>query len=432
MSNGLLQRIGSRIRAELWNAPADQFPGLNGLRGLASYMVTLYHVGMFGGGLPILTSVTLELSTTQRLINGFWIGLDVFFVLSGFLIARILMTSHKRTGTLEFRTFFTRRSFRVFPAYYLVLTFGVFYFTRLPGNITWLLLQGADWSQIRDSAWQNYTYTVNYFFAAGDINAMSWAWSLCIEEQFYLALPLILIFTFRVRAPAFRVGVLISGILIPPLLRAIQYSLEPNVSLLDGMYYRTHNRADEIFYGVLVAYFFVFHHDAFKARVERLGNWTWILGILCIMIVWIFGGLQARGPFAIIAQFSLTAIGSALLITNCLFLQNRFTRVMAHRSWFPAARVSYGNYLIHPYVLIWLLTYLGASSIESFQGLQIVGLLVGVIVISNSLAALMYLIFESRLIEAGRQLGKRWRQPTLSLGLRTSPSQVSEMDSRTR
>ncbi len=411
MNPGWLAKTGARVRRELWEPPADQFPGLNGLRALATYLVILYHVGIFGGQFPLFAAATPELSATHRLVNGFWIGINIFFVLSGFLIGRILMKSYQRSGSLEFRTFFVRRSFRIFPAYYLVLTFGLFVFARLPAPIPWYLLGGAEWSEAFANGWQNYSYTVNYFFSAGDANVMSWAWSLCVEEQFYLALPLILLFVFRFEGKGVRPAILFVGVLIPPIMRTLHYLADPNLALLDGVYYRTHNRADELFYGVLVAYYYVFHHDAFKARVERWGSLTWVIGLLCILVVWTFGGIQVRGAFAVIAQFTIMAVGSALLITNCLFLENGFTRFMAHRSWFPAARVSYGTYLIHPYVLFVLLSLMGTPSNDGFGGLWIAGLLVSVIVVSNLISACMYMLYESHMIEFGRKLGRRWAQP---------------------
>jgi len=408
MSQGPLSKTLARVRSELWDAPADQFAGLNGLRAIACTLVAVYHVGIFSGQFPLFSEITPDLSMTQRVVNGSWVGVDIFFVLSGFLIGRILMRSHVRTGTLEFRNFFLRRTFRVFPAYYLVLTFGLFVFARLPNPIPWHILAGHDWHEVLANSWQNYTYTLNYFFSAGDANPMSWAWSLCVEEQFYLALPPILLFVFRFRSSRTRAAILALGVLIPPILRMLHYLADPDLALLDGVYYRTHNRADAMFYGVLIAYAYVFHREGFEAAVARAGNLTWIVGVLCIVAAWTFGGIQVRGFFAVVVQFSLVAIGAALLITNCLLTQNAFTRSMSRAFWYPFARVSYGTFLIHPFVLFWLLAETGISGNPDAGALAFMGLLLAVLAISNVIAAAMYMLYESPLIERGRALGRRF------------------------
>src|SRR5262249_56225241 len=123
-----------------------------------------------------------------------WFGLDVFFVLSGFLIGRILFRQLQRGG-LSFRAFYVRRFFRVFPVYYLVLTVSVFGFSRIQ---EWgVLYGGVPWQESLARSWANYLYVSNYVYGMQYPNPLSWGWSLCVEEHFYLATPLMLPLLFR-------------------------------------------------------------------------------------------------------------------------------------------------------------------------------------------------------------------------------------------
>jgi len=117
----MLRSIIKRVRADLLTPPADQLGALNGLRAIACLTVVCFHVAMFTGNISLNPDSKASLSTFYLLINGFWSGLDFFFVLSGFLIGRILMSSLAARGSVEFPRFFVRRAMRVFPAYYLVL-----------------------------------------------------------------------------------------------------------------------------------------------------------------------------------------------------------------------------------------------------------------------------------------------------------------------
>ncbi len=409
----LVKSVVDHVRREVFEPPADQFAVLNGMRGISAYLVICFHVALFSGNFPI-NDPKAALNWFHRSINGFWVGLDVFFVLSGFLIGRILMTSLKQTGSVEFWSFFTRRSMRIFPAFYLVLTLAVFWYLRYQVGQYEFFLMGGNWQRLRNSSWQNYTYTMNYLFSAGDPNPMSWGWSLCVEEHFYLVLPLLLTVMFRTRRRGLRPAWLWVCMLVPFVVRAIEYARTPDIVLLDGFYYRSHNRIDEVWYGVLVAYYYVYHYDAFARLARRLGSWIWIAGAALIASVWVFGGLQERGVFAVIFQFNLMALGAALVMVNGLFLDNRVTRFFAHRTWYPIARVSYGIYLLHGYVLFAVLKLFGFRNATAFGTWQFFALFVAVMAGSTLLAAVMFVSFESPLIELGRRWGRRFRKPRLA------------------
>jgi len=138
------------------------FPALDGLRAVAVMVVIIGHRGFPIPGLPSD------------------LGVSAFFVLSGFLITRLLIRERERSGTISLRAFYARRTIRIFPAYYSFLLFSFLLDS----------VMGSRWSAALGLS--AVTYTVNYFsaFHHHPSNSISHAWSLAVEEQFYLLWPL--------------------------------------------------------------------------------------------------------------------------------------------------------------------------------------------------------------------------------------------------
>src|SRR5881628_2466461 len=139
---------------------STHLPALDGLRAVAVFTVIVYHFG--------IAAVPGDL------------GVSAFFVLSGFLITWLLLREHAANGTVSLTRFYTRRVLRIFPAYYafLALSFAIDHLRHDP------------WSPaLRNSA---IVYLINYFnaFNGHPNTSIAHAWSLAIEEQFYLLWPL--------------------------------------------------------------------------------------------------------------------------------------------------------------------------------------------------------------------------------------------------
>ena len=148
----------------------ERQPGLDLLRALAIIVVVIYHAALFGFKLP------------GRLDRFGWIGVDLFFVLSGYLIGGQLLAPFARGGPIDLRRFFARRVLRIIPAYFVIL--GVYAF--LPS-----------WREYPEMSplWKFVISVQNIGLHGG--TAFSHAWSLAVEDQFYLILPLMLILVSR-------------------------------------------------------------------------------------------------------------------------------------------------------------------------------------------------------------------------------------------
>ncbi len=402
-----------RVEAELWHRPDNNLAPLDGLRGFASCIVVFYHCAVFTGFLDLRNPRAQDAEWLRILANGFWSGIDIFFVLSGFLIGRILFRDLESNGRLYYKSFLLRRSFRIFPAYYLVLSISLFLIAPLDIPVFRFLFLTGDWSELAGVAWSNYLYVVNYVRPGNQASPMSWAWSLCVEEHFYLLLPVLLFFFYRMRSPSWRLGALLACIALPFAGRALQFHLDPTIQLMEGFYYFSHNRFDELFVGVVLSYLYVRHRSQLESFAKESGRGLSLVGFCCVAAVWMFGGLQRDGQFPVVWQFLVMALGTGLILLNCLFLDNRVTRFFAHAVWYPLARVSYGTYLMHPFVLFGLLAlYLRRGDLDQLSSASVVVLFVLVMTISTLVASAMFVVLEAPLLRRGMDVSMRSRART--------------------
>src|SRR5437899_2924596 len=149
----------------------ERQPGLDLLRALAIIVVVIYHAALFGFKLP------------GRVDRFGWIGVDLFFVLSGYLIGGQLLAPLAREKSINLGRFFARRVFRIMPAYFVILA------------VYFLLPSWREYPDMAQALWK-FLFSVQNIALHGG-TAFSHAWSLAVEDQFYLALPFILLFVNR-------------------------------------------------------------------------------------------------------------------------------------------------------------------------------------------------------------------------------------------
>ncbi|WP_284643853.1 acyltransferase family protein [Paenibacillus silviterrae] len=161
-----------------YDASMKTIKGFNGLRAISVLLVIASHGGWFQA-----------LSITNPVIRGILsadVGVQIFFVLSGFLITRLLLKEHKEYGNINIRNFFIRRILRIFPLYFLALS--VVPIMESQGKIA---VKGCVYEHA-------YFFLYNFTPQGCELNAYSHFWSLAVEEHFYLIWPLIFLFNKRV------------------------------------------------------------------------------------------------------------------------------------------------------------------------------------------------------------------------------------------
>jgi peptidoglycan/LPS O-acetylase OafA/YrhL len=168
--------------------------------------------------------------------------MDLFFILSGFLIGSILLRSIATTGVQHIKRFYLRRIFRTFPSYYLVLTALVLAF-------------GLTANQRHHLVWE-YVYGTNFMPLDRGQTVMFWGWSLALEEQFYLTVPFLFLILKRLRTIQARL-VLVSVLWLAALAvrLVIFYRGSPwnDMELYGKVYFRTHTRFDLLIAGIVIA-----------------------------------------------------------------------------------------------------------------------------------------------------------------------------------
>ena len=296
------------------------------LRGLAITLVLVRHFP---------TKVAADELVIYQLFQMGWAGVDLFFVLSGFLIAGLLFTELDRTGTLRIKRFLLRRGLKIWPSYFVLY-------------VGWMVVRGG--AEIARGnqfdfvgMWPNFVFVQNYADSA-----VRWphSWSLAIEEHFYLCLPFLLLFLARTkRRMKWIPAVLLALVAVILCLRLCNDSDD-----WADYYYPTHVRADSLLFGVLLAWMVQTHRDWVELCVAR----AWpllILGGATAMTLPILFPLEEPGQrFAFTWVFSFLAIGFTGLVAIAAMRPTIGHRVPPLR-WLAWLGVhSYGVYLAHSVV----------------------------------------------------------------------------------
>jgi peptidoglycan/LPS O-acetylase OafA/YrhL len=309
-------------------------PALDGLRGLAIIAVMLYH-----GFLGLRWRVPWHRDAFGWTQVG-WVGVDIFFVLSGFLITGILLDTKASTG--YFRKFYARRFLRIIPVYYLVLAIVLFV---LPWFIPFDTV-GLKTIQHRQLWLWTHMTNIGFVFyrkawANSDWLGMSHFWSLAVEEQFYFVWPLFVFFLSRRWLKFACLGLIVFSFGF----RLALWHADPRGA---AMYFPTPCRLDGLAIGSLTA--ILLREHSLSARIRTLARaGAMIAAALLIALVAVRGGLfQTDKPalaFGIPAVSLLTACGIAFIAgpgpggALGVLLNSSFLRF--------SGKYSYGLYLFH-------------------------------------------------------------------------------------
>ena len=405
VSLSALRRLRRWIHEGLFLRAHGGFPALDGVRAFAALFIILYHSAFWADHAPPLVMTRLPPDWIRWFLQRCWIGVDIFFALSGFLIGRILLVQ-LREGVIDLKSFYIRRVFRIFPAYYLVLTLSLFIFARLDRFS--FLYQSAAWEYLFHRSPANYAYISNYVYGARQVTAMGWGWSLCIEEHFYLLLPAFLVLLFRWGKRSVRSGVLLALPLLPSIVRAAALFKQPSIVVWQDLYWESHTHCDGLLLGVLIAYFFVWHPDAFVRFASRLQGIALGLALGCFASAFVWGGLTRPGFFPVVLQFFALALGTALVLVSVLGRKNLVARCLAHPFWYPIARVSYGMYLIHVFSVTWLFSLVpGARVALATSSSALLIFAACAALVSFVAASVLFLTVELPLLRWGTRLSRK-------------------------
>lgn len=344
-------------------------PALDGIRAVAIIAVLLYHHYQF------------DVPGSRAWAGGF-LGVDVFFVLSGFLITTLLLREHAGAGRIDFARFWSRRARRLLPALF-ALVVG----TAILGRYAFT---AADAAHVRGDGFATLLYVENWNRLGASPSPLSHTWSLSVEEQWYLVWPLLLAALLmwsrrRNRSLAWPVGLLIAA------------SATECAVLFHGIgersYYGTDTRAQSLLVGALLAIVLI-RRPLGRSRLIEGAGWV-AVGFLALMI-W---SLHSVDPRLYRGGFLLVAAAAALVITAVQQSPaGPLGRLFRSRPLVAVGLISYGLYLYHYPIYLWLTA--------SRTHLTALPLLIARLVVTGLIAVASYFLIERPFVR-GRLSRKR-------------------------
>src|SRR5437588_10573324 len=307
----------------------ERQPGLDLLRAFAIIVVVVYHAALFGFKLP------------GRVDRFGWIGVDLFFVLSGYLIGGQLLAPLAGGRRIKLGRFFARRALRIMPAYFVVLA------------IYFLLPSWREYSEMSQPLWKFLLSVQNIALHGG--TAFSHAWSLAVEDQFYLALPFILLFLFRRPRAAILIPclIVIGGITLRAFLAAQNPSVDGGGVSFRGfqawIYYPTWTRLDPLVFGVVLAAIEKFRPTCWK-HITNFAPWLGLPALGLIAFALYLGETDNLTVAACVWQFPLIAVGMAAVLVCAVSPRLQLSRVAIPGAAFIAS-IAYSAYLIQKLVI---------------------------------------------------------------------------------
>ncbi|MBC9909993.1 acyltransferase family protein [Chitinophaga varians] len=273
-----------------------------------------------------------------------WTGVDLFFVLSGYLIAGQLFKEVAATGTVQLKPFYIKRFFRIIPPYLLVLALYV-------------LLPVFREKEMLPPLWKFLTFTQNFGLNLKTHGTFSHAWSLCVEEQFYIVFPCLLALLLYVKAGRkafwlmpvlFAGGFLCRWWIYTQQVAPLNESPTFWVAWYRAIYYPVYNRLDGLLAGVAIAALFQFRPHA-KEWVNRYANLIFFVGVALLTVDW-FVTQDSYSLVATVYGFPLVSAGYGLVVAAAVCprcwlyrIKSRFTTLIA--------TLSYAIYLSHKGVI---------------------------------------------------------------------------------
>lgn len=384
----ILAILGSLRAAlhELWHPPASQIPFLDGLRAIAVILVINGHLNAEFAAVHGANWY----SRIPFVANG-WIGVDLFFVLSGFFIGGQLWKELRSRGTISFPRFVIRRGLRIWPLYLFTFACVLIYY----GSAT--SAKGYGWSDL--------AFITNYH----NRGIVLGSWSLCTEEQFYILTPLALLFlSSRVSLRRFRNGLWALLAFVPLMrivlwVRATGHFFAHDPKAFEPIYYNFHTHCDGLIVGLIIAHIWV------SGNRPRTNRFTSVL-IITIALIALVGLHTVQKEV-----FSFT--GLALVFGALVWYGLNCTTVIFNsRLFYWLSRLSFGMYLNHEYMKSWVVHALLPRTPWITQG-SVVAEWIGVAVLalcSASIALVTFCVVEFPFLEFRKKLMARSSVKALS------------------
>ncbi len=319
--------------------------------------------------------------------SNFWNGVDLFFVLSRYLIGGILIRN--KGSNNYFKTFYIRRIFRIFPIYYLILGVYIILIIAIPNLDKLIPILFSNPIPV----WSFIIYCQNYLMITFNTFGASWlgvTWSLAIEEQFYLLLPL-LVFIFNRKILTILIIILIFTAVI------FRYYSSDNLMLKHISF---QCRMDSLFTGVAIAIFMMNQNF-----VNFLKSQKTVMYIVFLTLIGIFFFISfttgTNNSFLIYSGFNI--LFAMFIIIALLFKEGFITRFLENKWLCKIGTVSYGIYLFHMIVLYLVYWVLEKAGIYVYSNWLLMIVISCAFLLTYIISRSSYKFYESALIKFSRK-----------------------------
>ncbi len=306
----------------------QHIPAIDGLRAIAVTAVIFYHLGF-------------------QWIPGGFLGVDLFFVISGYVITRLLLDSIARSGGLDLRGFYKARARRLLPPLVFMIVVTAFYISIWAQDSVKRFLTDTPFSLSGLMNWWLVVKEQDYFEAIGRPPLLQHTWSLAVETQFYLVWPvLLLIILKRFGKKVIPVAALAIALISGTALFLVSLQLDASSSV-SHVYFGTDTHSIGLFLGAALAVSWI--PQNFKSEVSnKAQNFIDFIGVFGLVgILGSFLLIDESSPTAYKIAFPLAAIFGAAIITSIVHPASRFAPILQNRVLLWIGERSYAIYLWH-------------------------------------------------------------------------------------
>ena len=370
-SQNRLTRIKRNLKnnfRDIFQRPVGQYESIDGLRALSVYFVIVFHCFYFTARLLPKDMLFGFIDSVPSYLTWVWHGdkgVDIFFVISGFLVGGIIFREYEKHGKIHLKKFYFRRIFRIVPVYILAL---MLFMLVDPGNAKYV--------------WANLLF-INNFLPASWLLAPH-SWSISVEVQFYLIFPLF--FLYVLRPGSKKIFLLFLVFILASVIRAALLLQEPDLyttpiyvnflnlggnpgRFAEVIYGNLYTRFGPLILGVLLAYLHTHHHhkvSSFVSNNVALSTVIFFFGLIALIVT---SNIPYHNPASFYSKNYNTDINLLMIATNrnlfslgvtiilffCLYpigITKPVKRFLSSKLLLPIAKTSYSIYLFHAPVLV--------------------------------------------------------------------------------
>jgi peptidoglycan/LPS O-acetylase OafA/YrhL len=340
------------------------FPVLDGVRAVAILMVLVLHFG--GPGISTYIKYSHPIQMYQRTLSLGWLGVDLFFVLSGFLITGILLEA--RGSRHYLRNFYSRRVLRIFPLYYLTLIVCLLVLPRISKSAA---AEFHDAIHLQGWLW---LYGANLLIAARDsfcFGHLSHLWSLAVEEHFYFVWPFLILWFDRKTMMRICAGIIVVTPFLRLAVRVMHYKGITQIGAvhLGSMLTNTATpfRADALALGALVALCVMGDGGRITQQLKSIALWTaGVTGVALAGIFVVEKGLWWYEPVMNVAGYTLVdLLFASAIILALAFEKSAATAPLRWRPMRLIGKYSYAMYMLHEPLQPLMLAMLPTAAVVS-------------------------------------------------------------------